>query len=240
MEIHTEHQLGERQANVLAAVIREYIKSAEPVGSHTLVQSYRITASPATVRNDMVALEVEGYLTSPHTSAGRVPTEKGYQYYIQHFLSPHPLPKREQQEIRSQWENADRSTGLRNTAKAIADFSTESVFLSFGKDDIFYTGLANLFQHPEFQMSERLSDIGNMVDHLQETIAEVFDELPAEITVLIGSDSPFGRNCSVVVRRYNAPGLGQGLFGILGPTRMDYDSNVARVRFVHELLSNQE
>jgi len=77
--------LDERKAAILRAVIEEYIDTAQPVGSSTVVATSEIQASPATVRNEMGTLESEGYLVQPHTSAGRVPTDKGYRYFVDHL-----------------------------------------------------------------------------------------------------------------------------------------------------------
>ena len=84
--------LDERKAAILKAVIDEYIDTAQPVGSTAVVASADVRVSPATVRNDMSILETEGYLVQPHTSAGRVPTEKGYRYFVDHYLNQAELP----------------------------------------------------------------------------------------------------------------------------------------------------
>jgi heat-inducible transcriptional repressor len=84
--------LDERKAAILRAVIEEYIDTAQPVGSAAVVSTADVRVSPATVRNDMAILETEGYLIQPHTSAGRVPTEKGYRYFVDHHLSQAELP----------------------------------------------------------------------------------------------------------------------------------------------------
>lgn len=84
-------KLNPRRQAVLAIVVQEYIASAQPVGSRMVVQEYGLKVSSATVRNEMKALEEQGYLTHPHTSAGRVPTEEGYRYFVQHLLPDQPL-----------------------------------------------------------------------------------------------------------------------------------------------------
>ncbi len=218
------------------AVVRAYVEGAEPVGSHTIVNDFSLEVSPATVRNDMAALEEAGYLISPHTSAGRIPTEKAYQHYVRHFMKPYTLPKKEQQEIRHILAAVIAEQSLRLAAKAIAEFSEESVFLAFGKNDVYYTGLANLLAQPEFRAHEQLANMGDMFDHFDEIIGRVFDDIPQDTAVLVGHDNPFGKECSVIVTRYDNEQFGPGLFGILGPMRMDYDANVARVRFVNDVI----
>src|SRR5439155_19598307 len=80
--------LDERKAAILRAIVEEYIETAQPVGSSHVVREGSVGASPATVRNDMAALEREGYLVQPHTSAGRIPTDKGYRFFVDQLTGP--------------------------------------------------------------------------------------------------------------------------------------------------------
>ena len=80
--------LDDRKAAILRAIVEEYIQTAQPVGSNTVMAAAAVQVSPATIRNDMVALEREGFLLQPHTSAGRVPTEKGYRFFVDHLDQP--------------------------------------------------------------------------------------------------------------------------------------------------------
>ncbi len=96
-------KLTPRQETILELVVREFVNTAEPVGSKRLVEAYRLDISPATVRNEMKRLESLGYLTHPHTSAGRVPTHKGYRYFVQHLLPETRLPSTLRRTIRHQF-----------------------------------------------------------------------------------------------------------------------------------------
>jgi len=87
------NELSERQKQILTLVIHEYIRSAEPVGSKHLVENYRLDMSSATVRNELAALTEQGYLRQPHTSAGRVPTEEGYRYFVGRLMRDTALPE---------------------------------------------------------------------------------------------------------------------------------------------------
>jgi heat-inducible transcriptional repressor len=93
--------LDERKSAVLRAVIEEYIETAQPVGSGHVAAAPGVNVSSATVRNDMAVLEQEGYLLQPHTSAGRIPTEKGYRFFVDTLAEPGPLAAAESQRIRS-------------------------------------------------------------------------------------------------------------------------------------------
>src|SRR3989338_6425264 len=91
--------ISQRQQELLNFIISHYVKTAEPVGSNTIAGKGGFDLSPATIRNEMAALEDAGYITQPHTSAGRVPTEKGYHFYIATTSDLGPLPKRDQEHL---------------------------------------------------------------------------------------------------------------------------------------------
>ena len=86
-----DRQLDQRKAAILRAVVQQYIETAQPVGSSTVSAREDVAVSSATIRNDMTQLERDGYLVQPHTSAGRVPTEKGYRYFVDTLAGPGPL-----------------------------------------------------------------------------------------------------------------------------------------------------
>jgi heat-inducible transcriptional repressor len=94
--------LGDRNRRILEAIIEEYIDSAEPVGSRTVARRHPLGLSPASVRNVMADLEEMGYLHSPHTSAGRVPTDKGYRFYVDSLLQVRQLTSDEKLRLDSQ------------------------------------------------------------------------------------------------------------------------------------------
>ena len=114
--------LGERQKLILALVIRDYIDHAQPVGSKKLVDKYGLNFSPATVRNEMVALTEYGFLHQPHTSAGRVPTEEGYRYFVRQLMGQTDLAPQTKRTITHQFYQAgqDIDHWLRLAASILA------------------------------------------------------------------------------------------------------------------------
>ncbi|MEZ4676010.1 MAG: heat-inducible transcriptional repressor HrcA [Caldilineaceae bacterium] len=98
--------LTERRRRLLNIVIQEYVQTAQPVGSGTIAQNYDLGVSSATIRNDLAYLEREGLLTHPHTSAGRVPTDAGYRYFVQHLLIDAELPQAERSAIQIEFRQA--------------------------------------------------------------------------------------------------------------------------------------
>lgn len=117
--------LSERQKLILALVIRDYIETAQPVGSAHLVQRYHLDVSPATVRNEMMALTEMGYLRQPHTSAGRVPTEEGYRYFVRQLMGHTDLPLATKRTIAHQFYQAGRDLNrwMRLAASVLAQHS---------------------------------------------------------------------------------------------------------------------
>lgn len=93
--------LDDRKRAVLSAIVADYVSSREPVGSKTLVERHQLGVSPATIRNDMAVLEEEGYITAPHTSAGRIPTDKGYRLFVDDLVDVRPLRTSERRAIQS-------------------------------------------------------------------------------------------------------------------------------------------
>jgi heat-inducible transcriptional repressor len=125
-------QLGDRQRDLLRAVIREYIATAQPVASAALVRRYRLDVSSATVRNELAALEDLGLLTHPHTSAGRVPTDMGYRYFIESLMPPPGLQPEEQLTVSHQFQQALSNTAewLRLAASTLARLTTEAAIVT--------------------------------------------------------------------------------------------------------------
>ncbi len=105
-ELLSQDAITERQRKILRIVVEEYVESAQPVGSAALVNHHDLGVSPATVRNDLAALEKLGLLTHPHTSAGRVPTDLGFRFFVHHLLHDTALAPAEQETIRQQFSLA--------------------------------------------------------------------------------------------------------------------------------------
>ncbi len=101
--------LTERRESLLGLVVDEYVETATPVSSRALVARHRLGVSPATVRNELAKLEAEGYITHPHTSAGRVPSDRGYRYYVELLMAEEPLEQDEARTIAHQFHQAEQS-----------------------------------------------------------------------------------------------------------------------------------
>lgn len=230
-----------RKKCVFRAVVREYLASAEPVGSETIVIKYGFGVSPATIRNDMAELEGMGLLEQPHTSAGRVPTEKGYRFYVDELTEPSAVAEETVTRLDAAFDifARDVDAALRDLAKAIAATTDETVFVSANGKIWCVTGVANLVRKPEFRGTDELFSASRSLDDLDEFMAAVDRRARRDIDVLIGGEHPLSHALASVVARFDAPGVDEGMLGILGPTRMNYDANLALAKYIHELFSRE-
>jgi len=223
-----------RKLIILNTIIKEHIKTGAPVGSGVLVDKYRLDISPATVRNEMAELEEEDFIIQPHTSAGRVPTEKAYNLYLS-SLKEKQLAEKEAEVLKRALRGNDEAS-FKQTAKEMAKISGQAIFWAFHKNNLYYTGISNLFSQPEFSEPNLIYNISAIIDRMDEIIDDIFSEVK-ETEVLLGSANPFGDSCSTIFSKYGK-GSKTGLFGILGPMRMDYEKNLALVKFVNSKIVN--
>ncbi len=123
--------LDDRKATILRAIVSHYVTEGEPVGSKTLVENYGLDVSPATVRNDMAALEEMGFITQPHTSAGRIPTDTGYRYFVNAYASGAKLPRSDSRRIESFYDEArwELEDALRQTAGLLSSMTNQAALV---------------------------------------------------------------------------------------------------------------
>lgn len=225
--------MNERRELILETIIKEHIASGTPVGSSVLVDKYDLGISSATVRNEMAALEEEGYIAQPHTSAGRIPTERAYRTFLEKIIVG-KIDKNIEQ-VLHQLLQEKSETSFREVAKVLSQLVNNTVFWAFHRHNLYYTGISNMFQQPEFREVEKIYDISAVIDRIDEIVEETFNQVDDGVNIMIGSESPFGNFCSAIMVKYRHNG-NIGMFGILGPMRMDYERNIALVKFINELI----
>jgi len=221
-----------RQKELFKNIVEEYIKTAQPVGSKLIVERFNLDISPATVRNNMRELEEDGLIFSPHTSAGRIPTEKGYKYFIENYINFSDEFKEEEIKEIEKLRNLEIKgiDKIKNLAKILAEKSGLGVFVGFAKNNVYYTGLSNIFSQPEFQDLNLIQNISEVIDHLDEVMGKIYDQT-SETQIKIGSDNLFSSDCSAVVTKFK-----NILIGIIGPMRMDYQYNIKLINFVKNII----
>lgn len=222
--------ITERKKKILSIIVKEHIKTAEPIGSSTLVDKYKLGFSSATIRNEMADLEDMGLIKQPYTSAGRIPTEAGYLLYLDN-IKDKELKKKNTQEIDEGLKNM-KEEDFRYTAKIIASMSGQVVFWAFHKNSLYYTGVSNLFQQTEFSNTNLVYDVSLVIDRMEEIIADIYETIPFEPQVYLGQDNPFGSIFSSMMFKYDRDNK-TGLIGILGPMRMDYEKNLSIFNYLY-------
>ena len=229
--------MNERQQKLLKQLIENFIKNAEPLASGFLAGKSAEKVSSATIRNELVALEQEGYIFQPHTSAGRVPTEKAYKFYVDNFLNKEKeLSEREKkvlEEIKGQ-RGVDREK-IKNFARKISELSRQGVMVTFSECDNYYTGLSNIFSQPEFDKKDLVVNLSSVIDHLDRQVIDLEKGAEVEPRVLVGSQNPLGCDCSLIVFKYQL-GEYKGIIALLGPMRMDYQRNYSLIKESVKLL----
>jgi transcriptional regulator of heat shock response len=245
-------ELAPRRREVLHAVIREHIASALPVASAELVRRYRMGVSAATVRAELNALEELGLLTHPHTSAGRVPTDLGYRFFIE-ALMPHPdLREDERVTLSHQFRQArpDTSEWLRLAASTLARLTREAAIATYDRAlephevtwsrQIHYEGIDLILTQPEFRVGDRVLGVVSLLQDRQ-LLSQVLPGSLGEgdVAVSIGSEHALEplRPFSLVIGRYGSDET-VGYVGVVGPTRMDYHRTIGAVRYVGALMSD--
>lgn len=227
--------MEKRQEQLLKLVVESYIQTAMPVGSQFLAELGKLDVSGATIRNELSFLEKEGFLTHPHTSAGRIPTELGYKYYVEHlahFGSVADVYTQSAQKIMK--ADFEKELTLKELAKLSAAYSQNAVIIAFGKDKIYYTGISYLFAQPEFQNVNQTIRVSSIFDHCEEHVPGLFEKAKTnESIILIGSENPLGAFCSTVLVKMSD----DLLVALLGPIRMDYQKNVGILDHIKEIFS---
>lgn len=228
--------INERQANLLSIIVQEVTETAQPVASKTLVEKYQLGVSPATVRNDMAILEAVGLLRQPHTSAGRVPTEDGYRFYLENFVNTQ-CSKRVRAPLKKAVVNVEGTQQqLRRIAKTLVDLSGETAISSLNAQWNHYTGIQNLFDKPDFQDVRMLRALSAVIDQFDEVLRGMYDQVDQNVHVWIGGENPFGNQVATVMAKYTLPNGMTGLLGLVGPLRMNYEKNIKLITEAKELM----
>ncbi len=214
---------------------------AAPVGSVTLAKLFQV--SSATVRSEMAQLEAMGYIAQPHTSAGRVPTDAGYRYYV-NTLSEQSGPAAEQ--IGST-NRENRALEVRVNSQTRADFAirgavdslvelTGNLGLATIGDQLYMSGISRLFTQPEFVDNERVRAVAKLLDNLEPWLREAAPGQP--LNIFIGQENPIGKTSqvSLIISRFRSPFSDKSYIGVLGPTRQNYGRVMALVRHAGDIL----
>jgi heat-inducible transcriptional repressor len=228
--------MTDRQQQILRSIVEQYAEVASPVGSSLLARAFGV--SSATIRAEMAELERLGYIMQPHTSAGRMPTDKGYRFYVN--------------SLSEEIENAPSARGQRALAARLQDVGmpertirnavdtlvelTHNLGLATIGDQLYMSGLGNLFGQPEFMQSGQVQQVAQLLDNLQPWLREAAPNEP--LNVYIGRENPIGRTagCTLIISRFHSPYSDRSYIGVLGPTRQNYRDVTNLVRRTGQAL----
>lgn len=228
--------ITDRQKSILCQIIEEYAETASPVGSVMLAKLFDV--SPATIRAEMARLETLGLIAQPHTSAGRVPTDAGYRFYVNNLEAEDELPTLQKGthvlEVRvSAQSRADAA--IRGAVDALVEL-TGNLGLATIDGQLYLAGISRLFNQPEFVDSSRVQAVAKLLDNLEPWLREAAPGEP--LNIFIGHENPIGRNSgvSLVVSKFRSPYSDRSYIGVLGPTRQNYSKVMALVRHAGNML----
>lgn len=231
--------MSERQIQILASIIEQYAEVAAPVGSVTLAKLFGI--SSATVRSEMAKLEELGLIMQPHTSAGRVPTDKGYRMYVNAIndAETSELPQIDrgtraiEARVSPHGDRADRA--IRSAVDSLVDL-TQNLGLATIGDELYMNGIGNLFSQPEFLQGDHVQGVARLLDNLEPWLREVEPNEP--LNVYIGAENPIGKTSgsTLVISKFRSPYSDKSYIGVLGPTRQSYGKVMRLVRHAGAML----
>lgn len=235
------HDLTQRQIQILKSIIEEYIETAESIGSETLEKKHSISASPATIRNEMVRLTELGYLKKTHASAGRMPTPLGMKFYVKQLMKEKDLSVAEEVAVKEKlWDYREREEKFfRELTRTLAQ-RTKSLAVATTEDGDFYcAGYANILDIPEFYDIDVTKSLLSAIDeceYFHDLFSKFIDE--GEVHILVGEElgprlkGPYG----FVFTHYETPKHLAGEVGVIGPARLNYTRIVPTVRYFGDLV----
>jgi len=197
--------------------------------------------SSATIRSEMARLEEAGFITQPHTSAGRIPTDKGYRFYVNALTEtqssePASLDRSARAiEARVATHSDSATRAIRSAVDSLVEL-THNLGLATIGDQLYLSGIGNLFSHPEFTQASHAQAVAGLLDNLEPWLREAAPNEP--LNVYIGSENPIGKTsgASLIISRFRSPYSDRSYIGVLGPTRQSYGKVMRLVRHAGSML----
>lgn len=236
-----------RQIEILKAIIQRFIETANPVGSKALSELTDFAVSPATIRNEMNALERQGFLSSPHTSAGRIPTTFGLRFFVSDLLAGNleqyrPQMHRDFEAAKKAHFQSKKADEKIFDAVSILTSLTENVAFATipSNKRTFFLGASKILAEPEFSARPDLTS--GIFRVLEENFLDLISslDLSEEVQVFIGQENILKeiQSCTLLASSFDVFGY-QGALGILGPVRMNFARNILALQEVQKFLQEQ-
>lgn len=231
--------MTDRQRLILAAIIEQHAEIAAPVGSVMLAKLFGV--SSATIRSEMAKLEEMGFIEQPHTSAGRIPTDAGYRFYVNSLTEsqsqePQLLDRSAraiEARVSTHGDRADRA--IRSAVDSLVELTHNLGIATIG-DELYISGMGNLFSQPEFMQGEHAQQVARLLDNLEPWLREAAPNEP--LNVYIGSENPIGKasGATLIISRFRSPYSDNSYIGVIGPTRQSYAKVMRLVRHTGAML----
>lgn len=241
-------EITERQRQILCQIIEEYAETASPVGSVTMAKLFGV--SPATVRAEMARLETLGLIAQPHTSAGRIPTDAGYRFYVNNLeknneeIAEDFNPKINEESnlergmhalVRRVSSQSQADAAIRGAVDILVELTGNLGLATIG-GQLYLSGISSLFRQPEFVDTRRVQSVAKLLDNLEPWLREA---APGEaLNIFIGQENPIGKNSevSLIISKFRSPFSDRSYIGVLGPTRQNYSRVMALVKYAGNML----
>ena len=230
-----------RRKQVLNSAIKRHIKNALPVASDDIAEEFDL--SSATIRNIFSELDESGYLKHPYTSGGRVPTDKGYRYYVDFLIQQIELLDEEKKSILKDCKRKLRHLDdtLENTSEVISEITHYAGIVSFlqWQDKIFYKGISRIIDQPEFRDADKIRLLIRLMEDKGKLLDIINRDFSGKVKVYIGSELGFPEmeNCSLVVSSFKLKNQPSGRLAVLGPMRMEYGHIIPTMEYISEALN---
>lgn len=235
-------EITPRQKQILNQIVEEYAETASPVGSMMMSKIFGV--SPATIRAEMARLEALGLIAQPHTSAGRVPTDAGYRFYVNSLenedkvVTKQPAIERGTHVLEVRVSSQSRAdAAIRGAVDALVEL-TGNLGLATIDGQLYLSGISRLFTQPEFGDTRRVQSVAKLLDNLEPWLREA---APGEaLNIFIGQENPIGKNSevSLIISKFRSPFSDRSYIGVLGPTRQNYSRVMMLVKRAGEMLEN--
>lgn len=232
-----------RQSELLAAIIQEFIETAQAVGSMSLYDKHSLNVSPATIRNEMAILAREGYLSKSHSSAGRIPTTMGMRYFVQELLKDlEDLDIVTKEQVKQDFYRSrfNKDKLVREALQQLSELSLNASIALLG-DQIYYAGLSTMLNIPEFRQLDKLQQIMSILENYS-ALSSVFNQSRAnsDVKVLIGEETGLDmfHDYAIVFSELRLHRGQTGFIATIGPNRMNYARVMPAVKFIAQTISD--
>lgn len=225
-----------RRKLILKAIIKSFINTAKPISSSCLLDEYDFKLSSATIRNEMAILEEMGLIYQPHTSSGRIPTQKGFRIFVDELMDTIPTSHNIKMQAVEKMETMLNEERLYFAVSLLSKTCDNISFATIpNKNKAYYLGLANILRKPEFHDSIQAYSVIKVLEDSYHFI-DLLSNLPIDenIKVFIGNENIIKEvsSCSMIATKYKISEYGEGIIGVLGPMRMNYPFNIGAVEYI--------